>query len=67
MSWWTKIQGVVKKHDGRLEATTALSAARWQGVPFSDLGLYKKDPTQFPDTRDELPAMLEKARKGRKR
>lgn len=69
-AWWTKIQGVVKKHDGprpKLQALAALSIHRWSSVPFSELGRYRKDPEKFPDTPDELPAMLEKAQKGRKR
>lgn len=68
--WWTKIRGVVKKHDGRkpkLGAVIALTFAKATGVPQAELGLYRKDPEKFPDTTNELPAMLEKARKGRKR
>lgn len=68
-AWWTKIKGVVKRHDGRkpkLGAVIAATFAKAAGTPIEELGLYRKDPAKYPDAVNELPDMLEKAaRRGR--
>lgn len=70
MTWWTKIQDVVKKYDGRgakAMACFALTVARSTGVLESELGLYRKDPEQHSDAVNELPALVERTRLGRAR
>lgn len=57
MAWWTKTDGVVKRHDGRkskLRATIELSFASAAGK--RDLHLYNKDPEKRPDAeaRDDF-------------
>lgn len=67
MAWWTKIRGEVKKHDGRspkMAAAIELNFAHHvSDVPHSEMGLYKRDPSKYPDEPNMLPAEMEKVRK----
>jgi hypothetical protein len=70
MTWWTKIRGEVKKRDGREAkalAAFALTVARSTGIPMAELGLYRKDPVKHPDAVNELPALVARGLKGRRR
>ncbi len=69
MAWWTRVEredGKVEetRHDGKqpkMSAAIALNFARnVGGVPLEKLGLYKRDPSRFPDEPNLLPEMMRK-------
>lgn len=66
-AWWTKVDGKVERHDGRkpkLGAAITLNfAINMGGVPTALCGLYRRDPTKYPDEPNLLPAEITKARK----
>ncbi len=62
MAWWTKVDGVLKKHDGpkpKLRAVVEISFANAAGK--RDLHLYRQDPEKHPDAEDQLPGLMAKA------
>lgn len=68
--WWTTIERAdgsvkVEKHAGgedpKLSAgITLLFAKTMEGVPIEQMGLYKRDPTKYPNEPNLLPEMQRK-------
>jgi len=62
MAWWTKANGgVFERHDTQMSAAIRLNFAHTMGgEPVSELGLYRRDPSKYPDEPNVLSETLAK-------
>lgn len=62
MAWFSKaFGGEVKRHEKKLWAISECNFAAHGGASVTDLGVYKRDPSKYPDEPNLLPALIAKA------
>lgn len=66
MAVWSKVNGVIEKHDGQkpmFSAAARISFACAGGATVEQCAIYRRDPAKNPDEPNVLPEKLEKARR----
>lgn len=70
-AWWSKVDGIIEKHDGRkpkLEALIRINFAVNVGTAkVENAGLYRRDPVKNPEEPNILPDEMAKALRARGR
>lgn len=59
--WWTKINGKVEEHRVKIAALMTISGMTWGDAKVEECGLYKRNPSKYPEEPNLLPKELAKA------